>query len=886
MPPLPPPPFAREVFDEQWLTDAAGGEVTAFREALTRGTEALHRLCESGTPIRQLVAGRAWLIDQLLLRAWQSRFGGPAEIALVAVGGYGRGELHPASDIDLMLLLGEGVEAEALREAIESFLTFLWDIGLEVGHSVRNLSQCVQEAEQDITVATNLMEARLLDGPEPLFRRMKEKTGPSHIWPSDRFFDAKWREQQARHEKFHDTAYNLEPNIKEGPGGLRDIQMIGWVAKRHFGADTLHDLVEHHFLTEQEYQALTEGQDFLWRIRWGLHKLTGRREDRLLFDHQPRMAERLGYRDSEAALGVEQFMQDYYRTVIELSRLNEMLLQLFQEAILLVHEPAEPVTINRRFQARRGFLEVTDNQIFLRYPFALLELFVVMAGHPELKGVRASTIRLIRGHRHLIDERFRNDIRARSLFMELLRQPHGVTHELRRMNRYGILAAYLPPFANIVGRMQYDLFHAYTVDEHTLFVVRNLRRFTVPEHAHEFPLCSQLVRELPKPELLYIAGLFHDIAKGRGGDHSVLGEEDALHFCRHHDLSEADARLVAWLVRNHLIMSMTAQRKDISDPEVVQAFAEQVHDKLHLDHLYLLTVADIRATNPTLWNAWKDALLRDLYNATKRALRRGLENPIDAEERIRDTQQEALRLLREGGIDEREVSLLWEEMPPEYFLRYSAEEIAWHSRGILEHRGEEPPLVLIQPHGLRGATAIFIYGPIRDRLFAATTATAEQMGLSIVDARVIASHRHHTLDTYLALEEDGRPVTDPARLEEIRLTLRQRLRDPATVSLRVARRQPRQMKYFEANTRVTFSDDTANHRTVMEVITKDRPGLLSRVGQAFALCGIRLHNARIATIGHRAEDVFFITDLENRPLDDEGQREKLRRTVEELLTGC
>ncbi|MDX1606273.1 MAG: [protein-PII] uridylyltransferase, partial [Candidatus Competibacterales bacterium] len=496
---------------------AAGQAPTAtFREALRRGSATLAALFEQGTPAAELVPARAALIDDLLVRAWQRFFPEPdPALALVAVGGYGRGELHPGSDVDIMVLAEEAAIA-AHEETLSAFLTFLWDIGLEVSQSVRTLEDCRREGQADITVVTNLMEARQLTGSSALFEAMRRATGPDSLWPNRDFFEAKKAEQKARYHKYHETAYNLEPNVKEGPGGLRDLQTIAWVTKRYFGAQTLHDLVDQEFLTETEYHSLRECRDFLWQVRFALHHLTGRREDRLLFDYQRELASRFGYNDRDGNLAVEQFMQRYYRTIMEISCLNEMLLQLFEEAILLPRDGAEPSPLNRRFQARHGFLEVRHDGVFRRYPFALLELFLLLQQHTELKGVRASTVRLIRDHCYLIDARFRGDLRARSLFMEILRQPHRVTRTLRRMNRYGVLPAYLPEFARIVGRMQYDLFHAYTVDQHTLFVVRNLRRFYVSQFAHEFPHCSALIHKLPKTELLYIAGLFHDIAKGRG----------------------------------------------------------------------------------------------------------------------------------------------------------------------------------------------------------------------------------------------------------------------------------------------------------------------------------------------------------------------------------
>jgi [protein-PII] uridylyltransferase len=861
-------------------TDSA---VALFRNTLKRAHSQLKDAFLQGSPAAELVQRRAAIIDELLRKIWDRLMPSESEaIALVAVGGYGRGELHPGSDIDLQILVRDADRA-ALRAPIEQLVTMLWDIGLEMGHSVRTVAECAEEAAKDITVVTNLMEARWLAGSRTLFDAMRDAVSPGRIWPSPRFFQAKLLEQINRHHKYHDTAYNLEPNIKEGPGGLRDIQVIAWVAKRHFGAQTLRELVDHRFLTEAEYQTLSEGQVCLWRIRFALHTLTGRREDRLLFDYQRTLAEQFGYRDGGPNLPVEQFMKHYYRTVMELSRLNEMLLQLFEEAILYGDDPGTPLAINKRFQSRKGFIEVTHPGVFQRYPFALLEIFLLLQQHPELKGVRAATIRLIRNHRHLIDDKFRDDLRHRSLFMEILRQPRGVTEQLRRMNRYGVLAAYLPAFGHIVGLMQYDLFHVYTVDEHILTVMRNLRRFAKPEYSKEFPLCSDIMQNhIPKPELLTLAAIFHDIAKGRGGDHSELGEQESIAFCLRHGLSLYDARLVAWLVRHHLIMSMTSQRKDISDPGVITEFATTVRSPLHLNHLYLLTVADIRGTNPSLWNSWKDTLLLELYTATMRVLRRGLENPIDRAERIAEVRGEALQLLAARGVADSAISEVWRDCGDDYFLRYSADEVAWHTPAIADAKTGKYPLILVRHHERRGGTEIFIHTPTDDRLFARTTHALDQLGLNIVDARIIRTKSQLTLDTYIVLEDTGQPISDPHRERDIYAKLQYALtnldREPA-----ITRRQPRQFKHFSIPTAVEFSKDERHHRTILELMTVDRPGLLSRVGQALMECGVRLHNAKIATFGARVEDVLYITDKADRPLADEAQFQCLRLTIARYL---
>jgi len=850
-----------------------------FRDTLKAANAKLESRFYAGRAATELVQSRAGLIDALLLRAWQLYFdAGDPKIALIAVGGYGRGELHPASDVDVMILL-KGKD-KPYKSAIEGFLTFLWDIGLEVGQSVRNIKECRKEAAQDITVVTNLQEARLLIGPEALFEQQKQKCGPDQIWPSREFFEAKLAEQDQRHQKFHDTAYNLEPNIKESPGGLRDIQMIGWVAKRHYNAETLHELVDHGFLTENEYQTLHEGQAFLWQLRFGLHLIAGRREDRLLFDHQRELARHFGYQDNYKGLAVEQFMKQYYRTVMELSRLNEMLLQLFKEEILLADEGGNPVSLNRRFQARKGYLEVKDDNVFKNYPFALLELFLVLMQHPELQGVRANTIRLIRDHTQLIDSSFRADLRNRTLFMEIIRHGQGVTHTLRRMNLYGVLGAYLPLFGRIAGQMQHDLFHVYTVDEHTLMVVRNLRRFAIPEFFHEFPLCSDIMQQIPKQELLILAALFHDIAKGRGGDHSTLGAVDAREFCQNHGLSEYDTNMVVWLVENHLLMSTTAQRKDISDPEIVHEFAAHVGDTQHLNYLYLLTVADIRGTSDHVWNAWKDALLKELYDATFRALRRGLKNPLVQSELIRERRRAAAELLGSDESSNVLIHQLWDNLGEEYFLRYFPDEIVWHTQAILNTDLDDLPLILIREESRRGGTEVFIYTRDHRNLFALITSVLSQSGMTVVDARVLASSDGYTLDTFQFLDSSGEPVRDPHRVTEIKLKLYRLLRNPEQEPPEISRQLPRQAKHFKIPTEIQFEDD--NERTIMHVKTYDRAGLLSNIGSAFYKHSVQLYSAKIATFGERVEDIFHITNKDDQPLGGT-EKEELRLTALELL---
>ena len=853
-----------------------------FRDAIKSGNDKLKMLFDQGETMTQLVKQRAGLIDFLLRQTWSRLIPEDADIALIAVGGYGRGELHPASDVDLLFLLGD-IDNETLSDPLGTLLTFFWDIGLEVGHSVRTVQECVAEATLDITVITSLMEARPICGPKHLFEDLKRSITTDRIWPSDRFFEAKLEEQKKRYQKYDDTVSSLEPNLKECPGGLRDIQTIDWVVKRHFDANRMSDLVAHGFMTETEYWDLKFGQDWLWRVRFALHLHTGRCEDRLLFDYQKTLADEFGFQDDPAGLGIEKFMQQYYQTAIRISRMNEMLLQHFREVIVLKCHLDEPKPLNSRFQSRSGFLEVVDEQIFAKNSLAMLELFLVMEQHPELNGVRASTIRLIRDHRNEIDDKFRASPEARAMFMAILRQSQGITNELRRMNRYGILSRYIPAFANIVGRMQYDLFHVYTVDEHTLFVVRNLRRFKIAKHRNEFPLCSDIMERLYYPELLFLAALFHDIAKGRGGDHSMLGADEAYKFCRLHNLSDRDSQLVSWLVKKHLIMSMTAQRKDISDPEVIGEFAKIVGNPVRLDYLYLLTIADIRATDPKKWNNWKNSLLRELYNVTKQAMLRGLQNPQERDEIVQNKQAGALHLLKSDGIEKDEVIHYWLSLSLDYFLYFSWEEIAWQTKLVLSAKPETLPLVVLRNSTTRGGTEVFTYVEDRKALFALTTSLLDQLGLNIVSARIETTDTRLTINSFLVLEADGSAVEDAARKEKIKRTLKRALDEPASTDSGVYRRVPRHLKHFSIPTRIDFAQDYANHRTIMKLNTDDRPGLLSQVGYAFAENSVRVISAKIATIGAEVDDTFFISDHRNLPLEGRERFEKLEKAIHDRL---
>jgi [protein-PII] uridylyltransferase len=829
--------------------------------------------------VSKLLREKSDFIDGILCICWQHFLGESSKnLTLCAVGGYGRQEMFPYSDIDILLILPSEV-CDEYQESLGAFFTFLWDIGLKLGYSVRSISQCVEVAKNDQTIMTSLLEIRQICGNSSLLKLLKNEISPDKIWASDKFFAAKMAEQQARYAKFHDTAYNLEPNVKECPGGLRDRQVIAWVFKRHYNAQTLKELIKYGFLPEEEYAELVKLLSVLWRIRYALHLLTGRAEDRLVFDYQRDLAEQFGFHSDNCEYNndVEQFMQFYFKTVSGLERLNEMLLQLFDERFV-PREHNEVRRLDANFEIINGYLEAIDLQVFERNPLALLELFLILEQHEEIKGVRATTLRLIRKNLHLINNDFRTNKSANHLFIEAFRQPHGITNQLRRMNRYGILAAYLPEFTNIVARMQYDLFHIYTVDEHTLFVVRNLRRFTIDKHSDEFPFCNAVFQLIPKPELLYLAALFHDIAKGQNGDHSVLGEKIVREFCVQHDISMHDTNLIAWLVRNHLVMSTTAQRKDISDPDVIHAFAQIVGNTEYLNYLYLLTVADIRATNPELWNSWKDALLKELYSETHQVIRTGLPNPAALSERLAENKREARAELLKLGMNENMTEFAWRHASDEYFLRYSDDEIAWHTIAIAASNEHDLPLVLLRPQTQRGSAEVFIYMKNEGAIFSHATATLDQLGLTILDARIITTRDNYVLNSFLVLEQSGEAIADLCREVHICSSLRQNLLQNKVPKSKNIHRGSRQAKHFPIPTSVVFHADALNRYTIIELITTDHAGLLSKIGQAFVKQQIHLHNAKISTIGSRVEDRFYVTSSDNLPIEN-FQKEALKKAI-------
>lgn len=865
----------------------ASVETAADAKALLQAQQAqMDDAFRQGIDTARLVEGRSKMIDLLLQHLWRRENWDKQKLCLIAVGGYGRGELHPQSDVDLMILL-EKKPSKANCDTISRLVTFLWDCGLDLGHSVRTLDECVRLAKDDITVNTNILESRSISGDVALYEQLKKMTGVDRMWNSSEFFLAKWKEQRDRHQDTSNNEYNLEPNIKTSPGGLRDIQNIIWIAKRHLGEGDIQQLEKSGFLTEIEAANFAEGMAFLWKARYALHMLARRHEDRLLFEFQVKVAELFGYHDDNANLAVEKFMHEYYRRVLLLAELNEVLIQHFDQEIVRVNEPEEVIELNERFCIRNGYIDVVDEQVFVDNLWALIEIFNLMAEHNYIRGVRASTIRLMRTYREKIDDDFRNDPKVIGLFMQLLKCNRNVPLQLKRMRRHGILSKYLPAFGEIIGKMQYDLFHIYTVDIHTLEVVQNIYRFAHEGSEQDYVLAAKIINGHLKIELLYLAALFHDIAKGRGGDHSELGAHDAREFCQRHGLNARDTNLIVWLVESHLIMSTASQKQDLSDPDVIRQFAADVGDRQRLDYLFILTVADINGTNPELWNAWRASLLRQLYAAATRALRRGLENPVDKKELIAEKQQAAIQQLEQVGIDAHSVYLQWKDRVDEYFLRESVQDLVLHAEGILAHEGSDSPLLIIKKSSdvfETAVTQITIFCKLRENRFSFITQALEQLNLSIHDARLLIAGGGNVLDTFYVLDADGEPIDhDSDRIEQIRSKLMQVLTEPNERWLSSELRTSRRLKSFNWPSQTVFSNDYSPGFSVLEVIAPDRPGLLTAIGHVFFRHTLRVHSAKISTLGERVEDVFFITDRQDRIIDDPTRIEAIQHDLKEAL---
>ncbi len=877
------------------VTDSTDNPLLGIPEWLAKIKEDISRALERGVNIRQLVTARACAIDSLLVALFDWYKLDETDLALFATGGYGRGELSLYSDIDILLLAPDVIDSSASAK-IDRLVALLWDVGLEPSLSVRNIDDCL-EAALDHTVASTLLEARLLAGNESLQEVPNDVV--NQLWSQRDFYEIKIAEAKTRYLQHNATEYNLEPNIKTAPGGLRDIHIVGWVTKRYFRVSKLYDLVQQDFLTEKEFDELSFAESYLWQIRHYLHEMTGRNENKLLFDYQRDIAQRMGYEtqlDDEPNAAVERFMRDYYRCAMQISTLSEMLINHYYETIIEPSLPDEErpnkQPLNAHFNQIGNQIAIAHHRVFAQHPEAILEMFLLMGQH-GIKKIRTHTVRALKIAARGIDQNYRDNTDHQALFLANLKEQNYLFHRLRAMNRYGVLGNYIPAFAQVTGLMQYDLFHRYTVDAHILFLIRILHRFTDPRFQQDYPLVSALYQRIERKEIIVLGAMFHDIAKGQGGDHSELGETESIEFCLKHGMSIADANLVGWLTRYHLLMSMTAQKKDISDPEVVSIFANIIGNVTHLNHLYVLTVADMNATNPQLWNSWRETLMKQLYSQTRRILRADIDAPTNRQDMISATYKQALALLDE--VDHRhmkrdEVLELWDDLGDEYFLREIVEDILWHTEAILNHppigrasNADSAPLVVLREHRelALDAVQVFVYTQDQANLFAVTMAVFDQMNLDVLDARIITGTRDFALDSYVLLDRSGTLLADEDAQYELKHRLIDAFKNP-TVPKLTTKRIPRQLRHFDVPTTVGFEFNESSSQHIMSLQTLDQPGLLARVGQVFLQQGIEVHAARITTLGERAEDMFYISDRNDERLTD-AKLEALQLALSECL---
>ena len=847
-------------------------DVAALRAEVKAAQIRLQENYERTGDAEALLRERCTQVDGVLERLWSS-FDFSSTLALAAVGGYGRGELYPGSDIDLLILLPKDANG-ALQEKLERLISSFWDIGLEIGHSVRTIQDCVNEAENDITVQTALLEARLLTGNAKLFSTF-EKRLRGHLDPLI-FCEAKRIEQQERYLRFNETPYSLEPNCKDSPGGLRDLQVIFWIAKAAGFGSSWEELYKNGIITQEGLTQGRECQDFLSHLRIRLHFMIGRREDRLLFDYQSNLAAKYGFVSNEAKRASEQLMQLYYRNAKTVSLLNTIVLQNLVSALTPENEQT-PQPLDDHFQMVGNLLDIRDELLFEKDPSAIFDSFLVMQETHELSGMTTRTLRALWRARDLMTPEFRENPANRAMFLKLLQSERGIIHEFRRLNQLDILGAYLPNFGRIVGQMQHDLFHVYTVDQHILQVLRNIRRFTMSEFAHEYPMCSRIISELDRPWLLYVAALFHDIAKGRGGDHSELGTVDAAEFCQDHGLTAEDTELVVWLVRNHLIMSQVAQKEDLSDPDVIGKFVKLVGDVRHLQSLYLLTHADIRGTSPKVWNHWKGKLLADLYFMTLHHLASG--NAPAAHGVIAERQVEAMRLLRFFALSDTVHERLWKQLDTVYFLRHSAEEIAWHTRSLHYRIYNNQPVVRARPYQEGEGLQVMVYTQDQPDLFARIVGFFTRAGYSIVDAKIHTTAHGYALDSFVVLDVENRD-NDREMVAYIEHELEQRLVHQMPPDVPSTGRLSRQVKHFPIKPEVGIRGDEKGSHYILSLVAADRPGLLYTVANTLAEHGAHLHTAKITTLGERAEDVFLISGGDLR---DTSKRIRLETELMERL---
>ena len=827
--------------------------------------------------IFELIKNRSDFYDALLIQLWQNM--GLSEIptlSLLAVGGYGRGEMFPLSDLDF-LILEEQTLTKEIEEKITQFVQFLWDCGFDVGHSVRTLAQCEIEGKQDITIATNLLEARFLAGNQSNFDALCELVKRSDFWSKEDFFNAKVQEQIERYQRYHNTSYNLEPDIKYSPGGLRDLHLLYWVALRHTGALTLEAILQSGFIYPQEYQQLQESQVFLFKVRFALHLILKRYDNRLLFDRQIKVSELLGF-IGEGNQGVEQMMKQFFQALCRISLISNLLIQYYRENVL---SPKHDIFIHQLdddFQLVNQRLSLRNLDLFQKKPERILDLFFYLTQF-EQADIHSETLRKLQLALEQLPKKLCEIPAAREKFVRLFNQPNAISRAFVPMHQYGVLTAYLPQWQAIEGLMQFDLFHIYTVDEHTLRVMLKLESFLKPETKAEHPISHLIFSQLSDRTLLYVAALFHDIAKGGSGDHAELGAADVAAFAQLHGFDCREIDMLSWLVESHLLMSITSQRRDIHDPEVVMSFAEVVQNQERLDYLMCLTVADICATNSTLWNSWKRSLFASLYEFTKQQFEQGMQVLLDYSEKSEENRQLAQNILENEypGISDSTVLQLWQRCPKDYFVRNTPKQIAWHTSLLANFN--EHLLVKISNRFSLGGTEVFIYCQDQTHLFNKVVSTIGVKKFSIHDAQILTAQDGYVFDSFIITELNGSLVKF-ARRRELEIALTQALQTEQLPRISITPNP--QLQHFTVKTDVRFLHEGKKEHTEMELIALDKPGLLAQVSQIFSELNLNLLNAKITTVGEKAEDFFILKNMHSTSLSIE-ERNRLAVTIKQRL---
>ena len=832
------------------------------------------------TFVTTLISYRSTIFDMLLALIWKASFGS-SSLSLIAVGGYGRGKLHPHSDLDI-LILADSSELNRYEKNIESFITCLWDLNIKLGHSVRSRQDCINLALEDVTIATNLLESRHIAGSFKNYSDLNRELFKTVFDNTKSFFQKKLHEQQLRYKRHGDTEYSLEPNIKEAPGGLRDIQLVDWISIHHFKTNNRQKLLSSNVLSESDLKLLINNENFLWRVRFQLHAISGRPDERLLFDHQSQIAKMFGFKDGAKRLAVEKFMQKYYQTVSSTRELTDMILKWFSENISPKEKSnTKRVKYDNKFLIEDGFLTTTDPKIFEMFPSALLEIFVILAEDPKIKGLKAIVIKQIRESRNLIDSNFRKNPVNKSLFIRLLKSKNNLTLQLRRMSRYGILGSYLPEFKKIIGLTQHDLFHVFPVDVHTVKVIENLVAFGTPNQNRTFLRASGIFSNLPNQEIILIAGLFHDIAKGRGGNHSELGAKIVRQFAIEHNLSDENIKLLEWLVLNHLLMSSVSQREDINDPQVIERFSEKVKNVVYLDLLYILTVADITATNPELWTDWKGALMGNLYLSTKKHLEFGL-SVGESNTSIEKIKNDAMKLIPKTESKMKYLDELWLSFGDDFFSRETPNNLARYSEAILKNYLSNKPIILIKDIGddTPIATEIFVYCKNQEMVFSKIARVLDRYQISIQDARLETTTNDHALDTFFVLDRQKNPIGEDAILcKNLKRDLSSSLLSELNMNVIAPLKVSRRLRQFKFKTSVTLTNDRSKKMTRLDLITPDRRGLLVHLSQIFLKHNVNLENAKIATLGEKVEDTFYVTQMKSRQSLNKEDSDKLINVI-------